>query len=74
VRYDVGVVKDILLGERLVEQPCYYGEVATLIVGRQEDGVLVSLRYRRHLGVGCCELVNERLQLRVDVEVEESRR
>lgn len=30
-----------LLSERLVEQPCYYGQVAALVVCGEEDGVFV---------------------------------
>jgi hypothetical protein len=38
----------VLLGERLVQQPCYYGEVAALIVGGEEDRVLVLGGCGRH--------------------------
>lgn len=37
---------DALFGEGFGEQPRYYGQVAALIVGGQEDGVLV---FRRHV-------------------------
>lgn len=42
----------LLLGERLVQQPCYYGKIAALVVGGEEDGVLVFLGCRSH-GDGC---------------------
>jgi hypothetical protein len=46
-----GYCCDVLLGERLVQQPRYYGEVAALIVGREEDRVFVFLGWRH------CEVV-----------------
>jgi hypothetical protein len=42
----------VLLSEGLVEQPCYYGEVAALIVGWEEDRVFVFLGCGRHIGGG----------------------
>jgi hypothetical protein len=39
---------DVLLGERLVQQPCDDGEVAALIVSGEKDRVLVLLGCGRH--------------------------
>ena len=36
-----------LLRERLVQQPCYYGQVAALIVCGEEDRVFVFLLLNR---------------------------
>lgn len=43
----------LLLSERLVEQPCYYGQIAALIVCGEQDRVLVLLlRNGSHLVCG----------------------
>jgi hypothetical protein len=46
-------VRGILLSEGLVQQPCYYGQVAALVVCGEEDGVFVFLGCGRHCE-GCC--------------------
>lgn len=47
----------VLLSEGLVQQPCYYGEIAALIVGWEEDRVFIFLGCRRHCEeVVCCEV------------------
>lgn len=45
---DPGILRNVLLSEGLVEEPCYDREVAALIVCREEDRVLVLLRRRSH--------------------------
>ena len=48
----------LLLRERLVEQPCYYGQVAALVVCGEQDRVpVLLLRNGSHLARW--ELVNE---------------
>lgn len=47
-----GVQGFALLGERLVEQPCYYREIAALVVCGEQDGVLVFLLRDRSHGCG----------------------
>jgi hypothetical protein len=54
-----GVQGYALLGEGLVEQPCYYGEVAAFIVCGEQDGVFVLLLRDRSHGCGG-QLVRER--------------
>ena len=42
---------DVLLLKRLSQEPCYYGQVATLVVGGKEHRVLVGVR---HIWFGYC--------------------
>jgi hypothetical protein len=57
-RASEGLQGCLLLRERLVKQPCYYGQVAALVVCGEQDGVLVLLlRNGSHLARW--ELVNE---------------
>ncbi len=44
---DGSVFEDVLLAEGLVQEICNDGEVATLVVSRENDGVFV-LGYWRH--------------------------
>lgn len=54
-----------LLSKRLVEQPCYYGQVAALVVCGEENGVFVLCLLNRSHFVRWAIGFKERLELKV---------